>query len=114
MAKEIGDITTRYVTACNMANYLYNNQKFEEAAKYLNEATDLAARAGLDSEKSYINSFSGDLYAQLGQVSEAERFYRLSLDDTPSTSNYDKIYSRLCCASFLICTHRLEEAKELL
>ena len=114
LAKEIGDLTTRYVAACNMANYLYNNKKFEEASKYLKEAADFAARAGLDSEKSYINSFSGDLYAQLGQYSEAERFYRISLDDSPSTSNYDKIYSRLCYAIFLIGAHRLGEAKELL
>ncbi|MDE6668586.1 MAG: hypothetical protein K2K26_02745, partial [Muribaculaceae bacterium] len=114
LSKEIGDIPNRYITACNMANYLYNNQKFEESLKYLEEANEFAIRADLEGEKSYLNSFRGDLYYCLGKPEQAEKFYLLSLEDSPSTSNYDKIYSRLCYAMFLVSQKRLNEALNML
>ncbi|MBD5312207.1 MAG: helix-turn-helix domain-containing protein [Muribaculaceae bacterium] len=114
LSKEIGDLSTRYVTACNMANYLFNNQKFEEAMKYLEEAEQFAIRANLESEKSYLNSFRGDLYCRLGKPAQAEKFYLLSLEDYPNTSNYDKIYSRLCYAIFLVEQKRLNDAMNIL
>lgn len=114
LSKEIGNVSTRYVTACNMANYLFNNQKFEEAMKYLEEADEFAVRANLEGEKSYLNSFRGDLYSQLGKPVQAEKFYLLSLKDNQFTSNYDKIYSRLCYAMFLVKQKRLNEALSML
>ncbi|MDE5876409.1 MAG: helix-turn-helix domain-containing protein [Muribaculaceae bacterium] len=114
LSKEIGDLPNRYITACNMANYLYNNQKFEESLKYLEEANEFAIRADFEGEKSYLNSFRGDLYCCLGKPEQAEKFYLLSLEDSPSTSNYDKIYSRLCYAMFLVRQKRLNEALNML
>ncbi|MDE5882878.1 MAG: helix-turn-helix domain-containing protein [Muribaculaceae bacterium] len=114
LSKEINDLSTRYVTACNMANYLFNNHKYDEALKYLKEAEGFARQAGLESENSYINSFMGDIYKSLGKADQAEKFYILSMDDNPLTPNYDKIYSRLCYAMFLIEQQRLSEALKLL
>ena len=114
LSKEINDLSTRYVTACNMANYLFNNQKSDEALKYLKEAEGFANQAGMKSESSYINSFMGDIYKTLEKTEQAEKFYILSLEDEPSTPNYDKIYSRLCYAMFLIEQNRLNEALKLL
>lgn len=114
LAKETNDLSTRYVTACNMANYLFNNSKFEEALKYLKEGEEFAERAGLESEKSYLNSFMGDIYKMIGNPKLAEKFYILSMEDYPGTSNYDKVYSRLCYAGFLWEQKRLNEALKLL
>ncbi len=114
LSKEINDLSTRYVTACNMANYLFNNNKSDEALKYLKEAEGFANQAGLESEKSYINSFMGDIYKTLGKTDQAETFYILSMEDSPSTPNYDKIYSRLCYAIFLIEQKRQNDALTLL
>ena len=114
LSKETNDLSTRYVTACNMANYLFNRHKPEEALKYLTEAEGFAAQVGLDSEKSYLNSFMGDIYKTLGQPEKAEKFYILSMDDHPGTSNYDKVYSRICYATFLVEQKRLNDALSLL
>lgn len=114
LSKEINDLSTRYVTACNMANYLFNNQKSDEALKYLKEAEGFAKQAGLKSENSYINSFMGDIYKTLGKTEQAEKFYILSMEDDPVTPNYDKIYSRICYAMFLIEQKRLNDALKLL
>lgn len=114
LSKEINDLSTRYVTACNMANYLFNNQKSEEALKYLKEAEGFAKQAGLESENSYINSFMGDIYKTLGKKDQAEKFYILSMEDESDTPNYDKIYSRICYAMFLMEEDRLNEALKLL
>ena len=114
LSKETNDLSTRYVTACNMANYLFNRHKPEEALKYLTEAEGFASQAGLDSEKSYLNSFMGDIYKTLGQPEKAEKLYILSMDDHPGTSNYDKVYSRICYAMFLIEQKRLNDALSLL
>jgi len=110
LAKEIGDLSIRYVTSCNMANYLFNNMKADEAMRYLKEAADFAKRARLESEESYINSFFGDIYSRLGQPQEAERYYLLSLEDKSGTSAYDKVYSQICYAIFLLDSKRLNEA----
>lgn len=114
LSKEINDLSTRYVTASNMANYLFNNHKYDEALKYLKEADGFAKQVGLESENSYINSFMGDIYKGLGKTDQAEKFYLLSMDDNPVTPNYDKIYSRICYAMFLIEQKRLNEALKLL
>ncbi|MBD5358093.1 MAG: helix-turn-helix transcriptional regulator [Bacteroides sp.] len=114
ISKETNDLSTRYITACNMANYLFNNHKSDEALKYLKEAEGFANHAGLESEKSYLNSFMGDIYKTLGKPDNAEKFYLLSMEDYPGTSNYDKVYSRLCYAMFLIEQKRLTEALKLL
>lgn len=114
LSKEINDLSTRYVTACNMANYLFNNHKSEEALKYLKEAEGFADKAGLESESSYINSFMGDIYKTLAKTEQAEKFYILSMEDNPLTPTYDKIYSRLCYAMFLIEQKRLSDALKLL
>lgn len=110
LAKKSGDLSTRYITSCNMANFLFNTAKFEEAMTHLKEAEDFARRAGFDAESSYINSFFGDIYDQLGNTAEAEKYYKLSLEATPETSNYDIIYSRVCYAMFLLNHDRLNEA----
>ena len=114
LSKEINDLSTRYVTACNMANYLFNNNKYDEALKYLKEAEGFAKQAGLKSENSYINSFMGDIYMRLGKTELAEKFYILSMEDNPVTPNYDKIYSRICYAIFMIEQKRLNDALKLL
>lgn len=114
LAKETNDLSTRYITACNMANYLFNNFKFDEALKYLKEGEGFAERARLDSEKSYLNSFMGDIYKGLGKPEQAEKFYILSMKDYPGTSHYDQVYSRLCYAMFLLQHNRLNESLKLL
>lgn len=114
LSKEINDLSTRYVTACNMANYLFNNKRVEDALKYLKEADGFAERVGMESEKSYIYSFMGDIYKTLGKPSQAESLYIKSMENYQGTSNYDKVYSRLCYAMFLMEQKRLSEALHLL
>ena len=46
----------------------------------------------------------------MGNTAEAEKYYKLSLEATPETSNYDIIYSRVCYAMFLLNHDRLNEA----
>ena len=110
LAKEIGNLSTRYVASCNMANYLYNKKQIEEAMKYLEEARGFAIRAGLESEESYINSFFGDIYNCMDEPDKAEESYIASLVEKPYTSNFDKVYSHICYAMFLIDRGRLDEA----
>lgn len=109
IADKIGSPALKYVTACNMASFLFNKGEFKEAKKFLDEASSLAASLRLDSEDSYLNSFYGDIYTQLGETSKAEDYYKKSLD-SPASSSYDRTYSGICYAVFLIMKGRPEEA----
>lgn len=100
-AKEIKAYSDIYVTACNLANYLFNQKKPDEALQYLNEALSVAEALHMESERTYLNSFFGDIYNGLGRYGEAEKYYRLSMDDNAETTNYDKLYARLCYAQFM-------------
>ncbi|MCM1142695.1 MAG: helix-turn-helix domain-containing protein [Muribaculum sp.] len=102
LAKEHGDYYSKYVAACNLANYLYNKSDSEGAMRHLLEAKEYASKVKLTSEESYLNSFLGDVYWHMGKMKEAEQYYRQSLDFTPAISNYDKVYSSICYAIFLV------------
>lgn len=109
-AKKANELPSMYVAACNIANYLYNQNKFTEALKYLKEGEEIAKTLKLESEKSYIYSFYGDIYKSLKRYEEAEGYYKKSFGDLPETSNYDKIYARICYAQYLMSMHRFNEA----
>lgn len=110
MAKHKDLDQTIYTTACNMANYLYNRQRPDEALKYLNEAAQKAREYNMTREEAYINSFFGDIYNTLRYPEKAEEYYKKSLAATPGTSQYDIIYARMCYAMFLTTRHRWDEA----
>ncbi|MGN0236902.1 MAG: helix-turn-helix domain-containing protein [Lepagella sp.] len=109
-AKKANELPSMYVTACNIANYLYNQQKFTEALKYLKEGEEIAETLKMESEKSYLYSFYGDIYKSLKQPKEAEEYYKKSFGDLPETSNYDKIYARICYAQYLMDQSRFDES----
>lgn len=114
LAMEHGDYYSKYVASCNLANYLYNKQDFPEAMNHLLEAQEYASRVKLTSEESYINSFLGDIHLRMGNLRESENCYLRSLEFAPSTSNYDKVYSRICYAMFLVENKRYKEALDML
>ena len=99
-----------YVAASNMANYLFNDGKYDEAMRYLKEAQQLAVDRNMDMEQSYIDSFFGDIYSAMGQKGKAEEYYRKSFDFKPSTNSYDRIYAHVCYAIFLMNIDRLDQA----
>ncbi len=111
-AKKTNELPSMYVTACNIANYLYNQQKFTEALKYLKEGEEIAETLKMESEKSYIYSFYGDIYKSLKQPKEAEEYYKKSFGDLPETSNYDRLYARICYAQYLMDQGRFDEATQ--
>lgn len=103
-----------YVTACNMANYLYNMRQSARALQYLNEAAAKARQYDMTWEEPYINSFFGDIYNVMDDPKKAEEYYKKSLADAPGSSLYDRIYARLCYAQFFISRQRNQEAISLL
>lgn len=111
--KEAGDRNGLYVGACNMANYLFNEGKLAEATRYLDEACALAESLRLTGEKSYLDSFRGDLKYALGDVAHAEQFYKSAIEASVDTPDYDKIYSCICYGIFLHRQKRLPEALEI-
>lgn len=113
-AKTLGKKPQMYVAAANMANYLFNQAKGAEALKYLQEASAIATELNMDSEKVYLDSFFGDIYHLLGNDAKAEQYYRSALADSPSSNNFDRIYARICYATFLMQERREDEAIPLL
>lgn len=109
-ARELKEERELYVPTSNMANYLFNQNKLPEALKYLKESDGIASGLHMDSERSYINSFYGDIYGAMGRNTEAEKYYRLGISDDKASSKYDRIYSRICYAIFLMRENRAEEA----
>lgn len=91
-----------YVAASNMANYLFNQGKYAEALKYFAEAENVAIELHMDSERSYIDSFHGDIYAAMNRNADAEKYYLKSLHFSKSTSKYDRVYAYICYAIYLI------------
>lgn len=114
LAKEHGDYYSKYVASCNLANYLYNKGDFAEAMKHLLEAQEYASKVKMTAEESYINSFLGDVYWKMGKLKECEKYYLKSLDFSQETSNYDKVYSSICYAMFLVQNKRYNEAIDIL
>ena len=114
LARELDNPWLKYVAASNMANYLYNKKEYPEAKKYLDEAIESATTGHLDSEKSYYNSFMGDILYRQGKNREAEEYYILSLDNDSRSSAYDRVYSGICYAIFLMEQKRLDESLKVL
>lgn len=113
MAADLKLYPQLYIAACNLANYYYNEKKIERSLEYLNESAALIRKLGLDSETSYINAFFGDIHHALGNTAEAEKFYKMAISDPPGTSNYDKVYSRICYAIFLFVRGRIDDSLSL-
>lgn len=90
-----------YITAANIANYLYNEGKNEEAIKYFNEADQTAQGLHYDMENTYLNTFRASLLESSGQPREAENYYRKALRSSPGTTRYDIVYARIKYAMFL-------------
>ncbi len=101
-AKKTGRELSVYVPASNMANYMFNQGKYREALEYLSEAAAIARDSHMDSEQSYINSFYGDIYSGMNRREEAERYYLKSIESDSVSNKYDRIYSRICYAIFLM------------
>lgn len=111
-AKALGNEPAIYTAASNMANYLFNRQKYEDALKYQKEAANIATRLHLANEETYINSFFGDIYSALKQDKMAEKYYKISLQS--NGNKYDTIYAHVCYALFLYQRARYNEALALL
>lgn len=99
-----------YITAANIANYLYNEGKNKEAFKYFNEADKIAHDLHYDMESTYLNTFRASLLESSGQLVEAENHYRKALDASPGTTRYDIVYARIKYATFLKGLKRYIEA----
>lgn len=109
-AKRIGHNPSRYITATNLGNFLFNDQKFSEALNYIRKAESIAKDMHYDMEKTYLNTFRASIYENLGQKSLAEQYYRNAISSSSVlTTNYDILYAKIKYASFL-----MSEQKELL
>lgn len=113
-AKETKYMPGLYRASANISNFLYNKYHFTEALQYLQEAIQIATNLGYAIEMQYLHSFLGDIYAGLNKYDEAEENYRKSIIDLPETSNYDKVYARICYAIYLNQQGRNQEAINLL
>lgn len=113
-AKTLNNYAILYTTACNMANYLYNKGDFDKALAYLEEAAKVAEQHHYASERAYIESFFGDLYAVLHRDDEAEAHYKASLDKSSYANTYDVMYAKVCYAQFLLSHRRFDESMTLL
>lgn len=109
-SKKLGSQSNLYISACNYANYLYNENKFEQALQYLDEATEIAGTLQMESEMSYLDSFYGDIYSAMGNDKMAETFYLKSFAANPQTSHYDLLYARMSYASHLLRNGKYREA----
>ncbi len=113
MASDLKAYPELYVASCNLANYYFNDHKMDRALEHLNESADLVRRLGLEAETAYINAFFGDIHSAQGQPAEAEKFYKKAVSDPAGTSNYDKVYTRICYAIFLSQQHRINDSRAL-
>lgn len=113
MASDLKAYPQLYVASCNLANYYFNDHKMDRALEYLNESADLVRRLGLESETAYIKAFFGDIHNAQGEPGEAEKFYKEAVSDPAGTSNYDKVYARICYAIFLSQQHRIDDSRAL-
>lgn len=114
LSKELEHNVGLYISGCNVCNYLYNKGQIEEALDYMKEAFDMAVRLDRRNEFQYLYSFMGDIYARMEENELAEAYYRKSVIDLPETSNYDKLYSRICYSQFLMKMERYQEAIAML
>ena len=113
-SKECKYMPGLYSASVNISNFLYNKHQYNEALTYLNEGIAIADNLKFTIEKQYIYSFLGDIYAALQNHSKAEKSYQMSITDMAETSNYDKLYARLCFAIFLKNHKRYNESLNFL
>lgn len=103
-----------YTSSCNIANFLFNLERYDEAMDYLQKAFELVQQQGKTGELQYLYAFLGDLYDHLGDKQQAEQYYRYSIIDLPATTNYDRLYARICYALFFAKNRHYEQALSLL
>lgn len=110
LSQDIGLLQGIYTSACNVSNYLFNKSQYRQAMDYLQQAIALARREGWRRQYQYLYSFEADICAALDSLDAAERLYMMSMQDLPETSGYDKLYARICYATFLSQRHRYHES----
>lgn len=114
ISRRLGYDKSIYTSSCNIANFLFNLERYDEAMEYLQAAFELAQQRGNRSELQYLYSFLGDVYNRQGDNRQAEHYYRLSVVDLDETTQYDKLYARICYSLYLARTHHNDEALALL
>ncbi len=68
--------------ACNLANYLRDQGRYEEAMEYYNESMNLAPRRAM------TRNSRGKLYFTLGKYQQALQDYNIALDVEPHNAEY--------------------------
>lgn len=109
-AHKIGHKPSIYITSANIANYLFNEGKVNEAIKYYNEANDIANQLHYDMEKVYLYTFRASLYESSGQNADAENYYLKAMQPYAGTTRYDIVYARIKYATFLKNRQRYADA----
>lgn len=115
-AKRISHNPSRYITAANLGNFLFNEEKYNDALRYLQEAESIAGDMHYEMESAYLNTFKASIYDRTGRKELAETYYRQALKaaQNPRTTRYDILYSQIQYASFLMSEKRFSEAKDIL
>ena len=112
-SKDINYLPGLYRASVNVSNFLFNRREFEKSLVYLEEAVEIAKNLNYIVEMQYIESFFGDIYHNLGNYSKAEEYYKKAIINRSETSNYDKLYARLCYAQFLFERERYSQSLTL-
>lgn len=110
VAQKIANPSALYISATNMASYLYQAGKPKEAWRYLMRADSIAVSAGMDNERFYIDSFIADLYDNDGDYKNAEKYYRKALYESEGSNPYSRWYAGLCYGCWLNSRGRHSEA----
>jgi len=115
-AKRSGHNPSRYITAANLGNFLFNENKYTDALRYLQEAESIAKDMHYEMEDAYLNTFKASIYDKIGKKALAESSFKQAIESghNPMTTRYDILYSQIQYASFLMSENRFAEAKDIL
>ncbi len=113
ISRTTGNLSGQYTALVNLANYLFNEGKYEESLQYLEAAYRIAVRISLESEFTYIYSFSGDIWNRLGDRRKADDFFRKAIDAKADATFYDTGYALLRYSEFSAENGNLHQALKL-
>lgn len=113
-AKRLHHSPSVYITAANLGSFLYNEGKYEEALRYLNEADKIATELHYTMEKAWLYTSLASVSDKLGKTAQAETLFHKALVPAAGTTRYDSVYARIIYATFLKNHKRYSDALSLL
>lgn len=110
ISSKINHRSGQYMTATNLAAYYFRNKDYGRSLSYIDKADSIAADAGMNIERYYLDAFRGELYNAGGDFVKADLYFRKALEAHPEHTPYDRWYANVSYACFLNSRKKYEEA----